>query len=1077
MHKRCWLSIMFAILAFGAAASSFIIEETLNLSADRYEYKLSRQNIIHHSESIYADSIALLPHQDYALDYKSGLLKLSKLPQTGSIHVSYLILPPELAATRYSYQSFVYSDSSSIKLPKANIFTGKSNLQISGSKTFALSFSETGETDLLQSLYVNLSGELSKGLNIEAQLSDSQSKLSPEGDSKELSSLDQVFIRVFSKNWEIGMGDLDFSFEDSRYLSYKTKLEGLAARYNGKHRAQAAYSAGGGKRASYTIQIIDGKQGPYYLMANANQRSFIVVAGSEEIYLDGSLLERGTDYYIDYSEGSVMFRTLVTSSNVLSAYFQYSEENYRQSTYLNSSRITLNDHFSFSHHLIHQGDARDKPLLYSFSETDLDSLRTAGDNEVFSSGIMQTEAGSGLYIQLSTPEGELYYQYAQGDSLADYDLVFSFVGTGNGDYIEYSIGKYRYQGTGNGTHLPLKRLVAPVKRSNLESGLAWQNGAWKSGIDALYSNEDKNTWSSLNDQDNAGGIFSAYLERAEEESPYILKMTAEHRSADTYRFSSEGLPEHDFSTLIRADSLAQSTIDLAMAYKSKAWRPDLLLRWRDLDKHYTQKALRFSSRSEPIGIIPATTWQSTISDQSGNLASLMQYHNAELAWRYKALNWKLAGLLSRLENEAEDNPDTQYYKVQPTIGLAANNYFTSLSFIRDDASYRISKWTRANSSDTYSIRHNSTFENHNLDLDFSHREISNPQSTENPKSSYELLKLRGSHKFLKGAISLFNNYQLNQTEFFPKIRDLVYVGQGLGIYDSTGVMVDAGDYIYEYITSPNGSLSTEITALASFYLKPALYLEHPFWQKVQSDLSLSGTEHSDKRPGLGTYLFLPEHSFEGDSTIYGRQTYLHTLWLDLYQSKVIANLNLEMNRDLDRRYQSTERSTENIAGLQLDLKGYLGVNNRFELINEDLKESRYDSQVQRQSVKSSTEMNFSTSNTAQFELNYIREEGEKQSDTNEHYTLQSFSLSPSLRSVLLQKYRMSGRFSLGYNFREGTSFLSFLPQKREGLVSDGQLLAIYRMNSFSTFSLEYRFSKYPETKSTHNLKLEFKAEL
>jgi hypothetical protein len=73
----------------------------------------------------------------------------------------------------------------------------------------------------------------------------------------------------------------------------------------GKHYAQSAFSAGGGKNASVKINIIEGKQGPYYLKANDTQSNILVLAGSEEIFIDGNKLERGLDYSIDYSEGSV----------------------------------------------------------------------------------------------------------------------------------------------------------------------------------------------------------------------------------------------------------------------------------------------------------------------------------------------------------------------------------------------------------------------------------------------------------------------------------------------------------------------------------------------------------------------------------------------------------------------------------------------------------------------------------------------------------------------------------------------------------------------------------------------------
>jgi hypothetical protein len=77
----------------------------------------------------------------------------------------------------------------------------------------------------------------------------------------------------------------------------------------------------------------------------------------------------------------------------------------------------------------------------------------------------------------------------------------------------------------------------------------------------------------------------------------------------------------------------------------------------------------------------------------------------------------------------------------------------------------------------------------------------------------------------------------------------------------------------------------------------------------------------------------------------------------------------------------------------------------------------------------------------------------------------------------MQKYRVSSTVSLGYNSRKGSSYLGFLPQKRQGFLADVMLNGIYRLNSFSTITMEYKASKYPEQNTIHNLKLEFKAEL
>ncbi|MCB5271711.1 MAG: hypothetical protein LHW56_07680 [Candidatus Cloacimonetes bacterium] len=1076
MWQRYWL--LFIVIIWGAAlsASDFVIDETIILQANQFQYKLSRQNLIVSSEKIFSDSLELVSGLDYELDCRSGILLLKTMPQSPMLSVSYLIIPDQYTKRIQLYEKVDMSDSTLVTRPrlKSQWFTDSSKLEISGSKTFALSFSESGETDLLQSLYVNLDGELSKDVFITAQLSDSQSKLSPEGDSKELSSLDQVFIRVYGKRWELGMGDLELEYEKSRFLRYQTKIEGISALYDGKHRFQAAFSAGGGKSAMMQIQIVDGKQGPYYLVANDSQRSFIIVAGTENIYLDGDLLGRGTDYYVDYAEGSVMFRRLVSSSNTVNAWFQYSDENYRQSNYFSSSKVQISEQLSIHHHLVHQNDSRDDPLLYSFSEADLDSLAVAGDSPALSDGVIQT--GSGDYIQLIDPQGLIYYEYAPGDSSAVYSLVFSYMGPGNGDYEEFSRGRYRWVGQGNGSWLPVKKLIAPANRSNIELGLLWQGEAWQSGFDSMYSHNDRNTLSAVDDQDNSSAIFSYRLAHEATDNPFVVKLDAEYRFADLYRFGTDYVVEHDFAALPKADSLAMSNIDLSFGYIHEFWKPRLLLRYRDLDQNYRQKALRLSSESGSYRvIIPALKMSSTISDQSGEIASLLMYHDAELAWAYHIFGLKLAGLYSSLEDDDPAALSTRYLKWQPSFSIQSKRQATTLLFKRDQSSVKQPDWREVNSSDTYSLKHNSNFVQHRFDLDFSHRELRNPVSESNPKSSYDLFTLRSGHDLLNGALSLYNNYELNQTEFFPRIRDLVWVGTSSGVFDSTGVLVEGGEYIYEYITSPKGRLSTEISAMASLYLKPGLYLKDPLWKKIHSDLSVTATEQSDSMDDWRTYLFLPNYSY-GETSIYSRQGYLQNVWLDLYKSRVISSFSLDLNRSLDNRYQSSEQSYENRQVAQIDLRGYLSMNTRISLENSLNRESRYASEISEQRIASNFEKLLSPQSTAVLELSLAQEEGSMQGG-DDRYSLQSLRIAPQLRSVFMQKYRVSARLSLGYNFRDGSAYLLFLPQKRAGFVSDATLSTIYRLNAFSSFSLEYRFSKYPEAKSSHNLKLEFKAEL
>jgi hypothetical protein len=1074
--RSLWAILAICILS-PLMASDFVIEESLQLITGTSEYKLNHPNIVNFSESVQSDTLLLVKDVDYTINYKTGSLKLLRPIQTTRLLISYLVIPPELSAKRQTYRRIVLTDTLAV-LPGPNgsdWFAQSSNLIISGSKTFSLSFSESGETDLLQSLYVNLSGELAPNVQITAQLSDSQSKLSPEGDSKELSSLDQVFIRVNGKRWELGMGDLELHYASSRYLNYFTKLEGIAASYTGNNEFSAAFSAASGKSTAMTIIIIDGKQGPYYLSPNSTQRSFIVVAGTEQIYLDGQLLERGTDYYIDYSEGSVMFRRMVSSLNSVNAIFQYSDENYRQSSYYSNSRLMLSERLSLSHHLVHQADSKKHPLLFNFSPQDLDSLALAGDNPVYTDGVVITEPGSGNYTLLTDTLGNPYYEYAPGDSTAIYNVAFSYVGPGSGDYEQFSIGRYRYVGIQQGAWHPVKIIVAPALRSNLELSLAYTGELLHSGIDALYSYNDMNTLSSRDDEDNAAGIVSAWLAYKQEGKPLTARLDATRRFADTYRFGSDGAPEHDFAALADTDSLAMSNLDLNLSYLGSFIKPELLVRYKDWDDRYTQKALRFTSQNQNHGWIPYLRLSNTVSLQEGTVNSLLMYHSADLGWQYRLLELRMAALYSGLENDDPAIGGTRLIRWQPGLDLKTQGQITSISYTADDTSVKLEDWQRLNSQQTYAIRHSSNFENHRMDLDFSHRVLNNPLSETQPKSNYDLFNYRSGHSILKGAFSLYANYQLNQTEFYPRIRELVWVGTAQGIYDSTGVMIDSGEYIYEYITSPTGSLSTELSGNASIYLKPGQYFSSPIWQRLHSDLSLSANEQTDQANKWQSYIFLPDYSYNSDS-IYARRSWLQNFWLDIYKSRIIGNLSLEHNRNLDQRYQIQERGKDSRQNLQVDFRNFYGLNTRFSLGQENQQESRYSSEISIVRGSVLVEKVLNPQSTLQIESGASSEDG-KQQGADSSYQIRNIYLSPSLRSVFMQKYRISARANLGYNFRAGDDYLLFLPQKREGMLGDATLSAIYRINDFSSVSMEYRFGKYPQDNGTHNLKLEFKAEL
>ncbi|MDD4309654.1 MAG: hypothetical protein PHO32_04695 [Candidatus Cloacimonetes bacterium] len=1102
-YKIIIIALLLLTSLLPIAAQSLFQSKTISLEQGIVFYKLSDSPIIHHSESVWADSTLLLNGINYIIDYKNSTIKLLNIPlphrpdmstndsiplpnlewepstSTIQLKIEYFLVPPSLTQPLQSWAPQARSDSlfNSIKRRSNSIFTTDTKLDIKGAKTFAITFSDDESFGLKQSLFVNLSGELAKGVFIAAQLSDSESKLSPEGDSKELSSLDNVFLKIYGDRYELAMGDVELKFTDTRYMEYYGKFEGINAWYKNKHFMQAAYSAGSGKTTSLTLDILDGKQGPYYLRANDFQQGFIVISGSEEIYVDGSLWNRGVDYSIDYAEGSVSFKRLISSTNAVLARFQYTADYYPQSSYLNSTRFLVTPNLSISHHFIWQQDDKNSPLLYNFTAADLDSLHSSGDSQAWGEGVFSVEPGVGVYLRRISSLGNVYYEYAPNDTTANYTVVFSYVGYGNGDYEEFSPGKFRYLGIGMGSWLPQKRLVAPEEQANLDLSIVYDSDAISAGVETLGSYYDKNSLSELNVTDNYSGIAYFYAEIPV--SLLKLRIDHEQRGADSFLLGKYRDPnqEYDFASLMSADSLAQHESNVVLTLDKQMWKTSLLLRYKDIYDLYEQRAIRFSTNSEAISVIPSLNLRSTLSKQSYFQQTypddILQNHQGEAAWSIGLIKLKLDGLLNRLESK---QIGSGYQKFTPAVSIGNSaTYLTNVSFSNDATRVKNNNWKTVSSSQTYALRQMINSTSGRLDLDFTHKELKK-EGDANPKTNYDLVNFRLSHDFFKQAISLYSNYQLNQTEFYPKIRELHYIGNGIGLYDSTGVSVTEGDYDYIYITSPNGSLSSEINTLLTLYLKPGNLINNTMFKRWQTDTTVNLSEQSSNRDDWKSYIFYPGTVFNTNDTLYGKQSYQQNLWLDILPNRITGNLQFAFDRILDQRYQTQERSSSLTRTAQLDVKSKGDLSSRLQVNLDSIRDSRYQSKTEMQSFSLLVQKKIATLSNLQTELIYASETGEKL-DGSENYRLSSYTVTPTVRSVWMQKYRLSASASLTRNYLSGSSYFSFLPQKRPGWIPSLNTTIFYRMNSFSSISLDYRFTDYPKQKGRQDLKLEFKAEL
>jgi len=505
--------------------------DTFSISIENL-YKITSSNIIPFSESIYL-SDKKLNRDEYKISYDKGIINLSETINVTLIQK--LIVKYECIKTNflseYKRRSLIYTfnkestDSSQIakivpsQLTPESIFG--SDIQKSGALIRGFSVGTNRDFQLNSGLRLQLSGKLSDDLEIVAALSDENTPIQPEGNTETLEELDKVFIEVRHKNAVGTFGDFEFVENKNEFSKINRKLQGLKGDINyNNHLASIAIAGSRGKYNSNQFSGLDGNQGPYRLYGINNEREIILIAGSERVYINGELLKRGenNDYVIDYSNSEINFspKRVITSATRISVDFGYTDQKYQRNFYgLNYSTKLFEEKLLFGLSFYSESDDENNPIEFSFSDNELNILRNAGDNrnKAILSGVSLADKDSlgnikGIYTKIDTTiSGEVYsfFKYLPGNISSIYNVAFSFVGIGNGDYQKISIGQYKFVGKNKGSYLPIKFIPLPEIRKLFTF---FTNSEIMQGINLNLelsgSSWDRNRFSTLDDSDNFG---------------------------------------------------------------------------------------------------------------------------------------------------------------------------------------------------------------------------------------------------------------------------------------------------------------------------------------------------------------------------------------------------------------------------------------------------------------------------------------------------------------------------------------------------------------------------------------------
>lgn len=438
-----------------------------------------------------------------------------------------------------------------IVAPEEDIFK-MDGLNKSGSISRGISFGNNQDVVVNSNLNLQLSGHLSNNVDILMAATDSNIPIQPDGNTQQLQEFDKVFIQLSNERSKLIAGDFMLTRPNSYFLNFNKKAQGISfttvqpvrnrstdstTTTNNRTTLSAAVSRG--KFAKNQIQGIENNQGPYRLRGAENENFIVVLSGSEKVYIDGRLLERGmeNDYVINYNTAEITFtpKELITKDKRIVVEFQYSDKNYARSL-VHFGDDYNQEKFQLHLHVYSEQDSKNQPLQQDLSSDQKQLLARIGDT--------LSLAVTPGYDSIAFNNSEVLYQkkdsvigthtypnifvYSTDSDSAHYRVTFSNVGQGNGNYKQISSsanGKVfqwilpdTITGTLQGNYEPVVQLITPKKKQLVSAGMDYLLGKnSKLSIEGALSNNDLNTFSSADSRDDLG-----YAARLSFENNYPL---------------------------------------------------------------------------------------------------------------------------------------------------------------------------------------------------------------------------------------------------------------------------------------------------------------------------------------------------------------------------------------------------------------------------------------------------------------------------------------------------------------------------------------------------------------------------
>ncbi|MDE2834270.1 MAG: hypothetical protein OXM02_07085 [Bacteroidota bacterium] len=536
-HRAVWIALLPLLVEAASAQPLGAYRDTLR-GPQPY---ILRSFVVPGTVALHAHG-ALLDTTEYTIDHRFGHLWIPSLAAEDTAFVTYQAWGLDLQETyrlvrphRPQRIDTTQAAAAAAGPPPNPAYT----LRHSGSITRGVLAGNNRDAIIESGLRLQLSGQVAKNVSVQAVLTDESVPIVPEGTTQRLEELDRVFIEIAAPRGNAQLGDIDIRMDETVFGRLTRKVQGVgvnASLPNVTLRATAATSRG--VFHSLDVPILDGVQGPYMLTGAANEPFIFIIPGSERIYLDAQLLQRGEtrDYTIDYATAELTFTAsrLMRDHHRVVAEFEYRTTEFTRTLVTSDAEAALarwpdgTARIRLGAAFLREADGQAFDQQFGLTEEDRRVLEAVGDNAAERSGaIPVTYDPDNLFTHyeqidtvISGQPQQIYRAVTRQPTGTVYRVHFSQVGTSRGSYVRRGLSTngivFEYRGEGRGDYAPVRVLPRPMRQQMVDLrgsfALLRQLEIFGEWAGSLY---DQNRFSSLDADDDHASAHHGGLRLAE----------------------------------------------------------------------------------------------------------------------------------------------------------------------------------------------------------------------------------------------------------------------------------------------------------------------------------------------------------------------------------------------------------------------------------------------------------------------------------------------------------------------------------------------------------------------------------